>query len=89
MALIGDKIWQLENDTLVEDEGSPEGVKRLISAGGDLWALSSSGIFRYVNNTWQKIDNREYVDLCVHNGIVHAATTDEIYRLENGQFCFN
>ena len=56
---------ELENDTLVEDEGSPEGVKRLISAGGDLWALSSSGIFRYVNNIWQEIDNREYVDLCV------------------------
>jgi hypothetical protein len=86
MALIDDKIWELENDTLVEDEGSPEGVKRLISAGEDCWALCSSGIFRYVNNIWQEIDDREYVDLCMHNGIVHAATTDEIFRLEDGRF---
>jgi hypothetical protein len=86
MALIGDKIWQLENDTLVEDEGSPEEVKRLISAGGDFWALCSSGIFRHVNSIWQEIDDREYVDICVHNGIVHGATIDEIYRLENDSF---
>ncbi len=86
MALIDGTIWELKNDTLVEDEGSPEGVKRLISAGGDLWALCSSGIFRYENNIWQEIDDREYVDLCLHNGIVHAATTDEIFRFEKGSF---
>ncbi len=86
LALIGERIWRLENDTLVEDEGSPEGVKRLISAGGDLWALSSSGIFRCIDTVWQQLDSREYVDLCVHNGIVHAATTDEIFRLDNESF---
>ena len=86
MALIGDKIWALDSDTLVEDEESPEGVKRLLSVGGYFWALCSSGIFRYENNIWQEIDDREYVDLCLHNGIVHAATTDEIFRFGNGSF---
>ncbi|MBK8884941.1 MAG: hypothetical protein IPN67_22110 [Bacteroidales bacterium] len=86
MALIGDEIWQIVSDTLAETEGSPEGVKRLVSAGGNIWALASTGLYRYLNNTWQMVDSMEYVDLCVHNGIVHAATSDEIYRLEDGRF---
>jgi hypothetical protein len=86
MALIGDKIWLIDNEVLVEDKGSPAGVKRLISEGTDLWALASSGIYRYLDSKWQMVDNREYVDLCKHNGILHAATSDEIYRLENGKF---
>jgi hypothetical protein len=86
MVISGNRIWQIENDRLVEDKGSPEGVWRLVSAGADLWALASSGIYRYAESKWQKVDSREYVDLCVHMGTVHAATSDEIYRLENGKF---
>jgi hypothetical protein len=86
MAIIDGRIWQIENERLKEDTGSPEGVKRLVSAGGDLWALATSGSYRYMNSKWQKVDSREYVDLCVHRGVVHAATVDEIYRLENGKF---
>jgi hypothetical protein len=86
LALIGGKILKLDNETFAEAKGSPEGVKRLVSAGGDLWALSVSGLYRYTNNAWQQFDNREYVDMCIHNGVVHAATIDEIYRLENNRF---
>jgi hypothetical protein len=86
MAIMDGRIWLIENDKLVEDKASPEGVKRLVSAGGDLWALGTTGIFRYGNSTWQKVDGREFVDLCVHRGVVHAATSDEIYRLEKGKF---
>jgi hypothetical protein len=86
MVISGNRIWKIENEKLVEDKGSPEGVKRLVSAGGDLWALASTGIYRYTDSRWLKVDSREYVDLCVHLGSVHAATSDEIYRLENGKF---
>lgn len=85
-ALIGDKLWQLDNDVLIEEKGSPAGAKRLVSAGDDLWLLSASGTYRYINNLWQQVDSREYADLCVHNGKVHAATIDEIFRLENDHF---
>jgi hypothetical protein len=86
MVISGNRIWQIENEKLVEDKGSPEGVKRLVSAAGDLWALASSGIYKYADSRWQKVDNREFVDLCVHQGSVHAATSDEIFRLEKGKF---
>jgi len=86
MAIMGGRIWLIENEKLVEDKASPEGVKRLVSAGGDLWATSTTGLFRFGNSAWQKVDEREFVDLCVHRGVVHAATSDEIYRLERGKF---
>jgi hypothetical protein len=86
MAVIGSRIWLVENNTVTEDKGSPEGVRRLVSAGGSLWALCKTGTFKYNTGRWQKIDDREFVDLCVHRGVVHGATTDELYRLENGRF---
>jgi hypothetical protein len=86
MAVIGSRIWLVENNTLTEDKESPEGVKRLVSADGSLWALCKSGVFRYNGGQWHKIDSREFVDLCMHRGVVHGATKDEIFRLENGKF---
>jgi hypothetical protein len=86
IVIIGENIWQLDDEVLQIDKGAPGGVKRLISAGGDLWALTSSGIYRLRNNKWMQIGNQEYVDVCVHQGIVHGATKEEIYRLENDRF---
>lgn len=79
------KIWLLENDIFTVEKNAPVGVKRLIPAG-DLWALASDGIYRLKSNKWQKIDNQEYVDICVHQGILHGATKEEIFRLENDKF---
>lgn len=82
-AILNEKIWLLINDSFNIEENAPVGVKRLISTGGDLWALASDGIYRFNSNKWQRIDNQEYVDICVHNGILHGATKEEIFRLEN------
>ena len=86
LVIIGEKIFRLENNVFSEEKGSPEGVKRLISAGGDLWALASSGLYRLKDGKYEQLDNKQFVDVCVHNGIVHAATLDEIYRFENDRF---
>jgi hypothetical protein len=85
-AIVGGTIWQVSNDSVIPDRGSPSGVKRLVSAGGALWALATSGIFRNESGKWKKADSREYVDICEHRGKVHAATSDEIFRYENGRF---
>ena len=81
--VIDEKILLLNNGILNVEKNAPVGVKRLISTGGDLWALASDGIYRFNSNKWQRIDNQEYVDICVHNGILHGATKEEIFRLEN------
>lgn len=82
-ALMDGKIYAVENGNLNLDKNAPSGINRIVSANGDLWALATDGIFRKKNDAWKILDNQEYVDLCVHNGIVHAATKEEIFRLEN------
>jgi hypothetical protein len=84
--LIAGKVMLLHNENLSVEKSAPEGVNRLISADRDLWALASSGIYRFRDNNWKQIDTQEFVDICVHQGIVHGATKEDIYRLENDRF---
>ncbi len=86
LAVLGGRIWQIANDGLSPEKGSPAGVKRLVSAGDELWALASSGLYRYAKGSWLLADGREFTDLCVHNGKVHAATAGEIFRLDPDGF---
>jgi len=84
--VIGGKINRLVGEGFNPEKSSPDGVKRLISINGDLWALAADGIYRMKGDLWQKIDNQEYVDLCMHQGVLHGATREEIFRLENDHF---
>src|SRR4030042_2023817 len=85
-AVIGEKIWLLNNDFFNNEKNAPSGVKRLISVSGDLWALASDGIHRLKNNKWEIIDKREFVDICIHNVVLHEATEEEVYRLADNKF---
>jgi len=85
-AVIDGTIWFLDNGILGMEKNAPVGVKRIISVNTDLWALAADGIYRLRINNWQKIDNQEYVDICVHNGILHGATKEEIFCLEDDKF---
>ncbi len=80
------KIYRISNDVFVAEKSAPEKVKRLKSVNDDLWAMATDGIYRLKNSVWQKIDNQEYTDICVHQGVLHGATKEEIYRLENDRF---
>lgn len=84
--IINQQIHQLKDEKFVEVNNSPEKVNRLISINGNLWALCSKGIYQLEANMWKKVDEREYVDLCMHLGVLHAATREEIFKLEKGKF---
>ena len=78
--VIGGKIWQLNDEVLNIEKNGPDRVKRVISISGDIWALASGGIHRLKNNNWEMIDKREFVDICIHNGVLHGATEEEIIQ---------
>jgi hypothetical protein len=79
-------IHMLSGETVQPVLSAPVDVKRLKSLNGTLWALSSDGIYSLEENKWQKNDDREFVDVCMHLGVLHAATSNEVYRLEDDKF---
>lgn len=85
-AVVDGKVHVLKDDKLETAANAPSDVHKLATAGGSLWALAKKGIHRFAGQDWQRIDERPYVDLCVHLGVVHAATREDVYRFENGTF---
>jgi len=79
------QVRVLEGDALKPVPGAPTGVNELHAPDGGLWALADTGLFRFQGSDWKKLDGRAYVDLCLHLGVVHAATRDEVYRLIDGE----
>ncbi len=83
--LSGNKLYSLKNGQLY-GENSPSEIIKLTAENGEIWAMTEGGIYRYQNDAWKKIDSRKYVDLCMHAGKLHAATSEDIYRLEENRF---
>ncbi len=83
--LIDAILHKLENHTIAPVKNSPQNVKRLIALDEALWALSVDGIFQYKGKKWDKISDLTFVDLCMHHGVLHAATGEEIFKLEKGK----
>ena len=84
--VINGNIHLLSNETINPIGSGPSNVKCLKSLNEAIWALSTDGIYRLTDKNWQKIDDKVFVDICMHLGVVHAATRDEVYKLENDKF---
>ncbi len=86
LVLMDGRVFSLKGEELVEEDDAPEGITKLTNGNGQVWALTANGLYRFRESKWEKIDNRTYVDLCMHNGVLHAATKDEIYKLADNKF---
>ncbi len=85
-ALMDGQVNILEGNTLKPAVSAPQVVNKLLRENNQLWALTDQGIYRLEENIWHKLDDRKYVDLCTLNGIVHAATEEDIYRFDGDGF---
>lgn len=85
-ALMDGQVNILEGNTLKPAGSAPQGVNKLLRENNQLWALTDQGIYKYEGNAWHKLDNRKYVDLCTHNGVIHASAQEDIYRLDGDRF---
>ena len=83
---VGGNLKLLRDGGLHDAEGAPGGVKRLRSLDGALWALAEKGTYRYAGKAWERVDERPFVDLCLHRGKVYGATRDDLFRFEDGKF---
>ena len=84
--IINNRIYRLNEEQFLVEKNSPEEVNRLISIDGKLWALSANGIYMLDQNKWKNVDDRSYVDMCIHLGEVHAATREEIFKWQGSKF---
>jgi len=82
-AIINQQLHMLNGDQFDLQKNAPQNVERLIAADGKLWSLTADGIYKLDRKKWKKIDNQHFVDLCVHHGVLHAATREEIFKLDN------
>lgn len=83
--LMEDRIFVLEGTDFREVNSAPVGAERLKTVGSRIWALTANGLFSFDGTNWKRVDDRKIVDVCLHNGTVHAATRDEVYRLEGNR----
>jgi hypothetical protein len=86
VALLEGKIYRVDSEKLIQENNAPAEVIKLVTENGVIWALSAKGLYTLQNNQWKQVDNREFVDLCMHLGKLHAATSEEIFRLVDGKF---
>jgi len=84
--VISGYLYLVRNGAFSRSSDAPTGIQRLKALNGQLWALTDNGLFVLHGKTWSKADNRQFVDICLHQGSVHAATIDEVYRLEEDKF---
>jgi hypothetical protein len=84
--IVGDTVQNVRDGALQDAPGAPSGVRRLRALVGALWAATDGGAYRFTGDAWQRIDERPFVDFCVHLGSVHGATRDEVFRFQDGGF---
>ena len=84
-ALINGEIYQFDNNRFIRNDSAPKNINRLKTVGNILWAIGEDGLYR-LNNNWELVDNKKFVDLTMHLGVLHAATRDDVFRLENNEF---
>ncbi len=78
-------IHMLSGESVQPMMSAPAQVNHLKSLNEMLWALSSKGLFCLQDSEWEKTDDRVFVDICMHLGVLYAATREEVYRLEDDQ----
>ena len=86
LVLTGGAVYRLKGGKLERDLSAPSEVVELQREGGMVWALTKYGLYRLGARSWEKIDDKQFVDLCTHLGVVHAATIDDIYKLQDNRF---
>jgi hypothetical protein len=81
-AVINQAVHLLDGEQFTPAPAAPKDVRALQTHDDALWALTDSGLYRFRGTDWQKLDDRVYIDLCILGDVLHAATRDDVYRLE-------
>ena len=73
----------LKGSELVEVSELREPVTRLVTVGGSLWVITSQGLHRLQNGSWEKISDEPMKDVCGHLKEVIAASNSRLWRIKD------
>lgn len=74
-------LLHLEAERLVEEAAPKEPVRRLVSAGGAVWAVTAPGLHRREGDGWKRISAEAVTDVCAHRGDTFVAVGRKIWRV--------
>ncbi len=77
-----DTLYAIEGDALVQTAAPQGTLKRLKALQNNFYAMTESGLYRLDGSTWKQLAPGNFVDVCIHLDTVHAATTNEILRVD-------
>lgn len=63
-------LYRVQGETLAPVAGWSGPVRRLVRAGGVVWALTGGGAFRHEANAWRRVTEEPVTDLTDHRGTV-------------------
>lgn len=73
-------LWVVDG-ALVPDAALTEPVRRLVSGGGTLWALTAAGLHRKGEPGWTQVSRLVVDDVVQHRGEWVAASGNRLYRV--------
>jgi hypothetical protein len=86
--LMDGALHRLIDNTLQAVTSAPSGLLRLFVFDGKLWGSTADALYLFDDRARaaKKVFEGAVVDMCTHNGVVHAATREDIFRWEGGKF---
>jgi hypothetical protein len=81
-------LHELKEGVLQAVDGAPSGLCRLFVLDGKMWGSTDEALYELVDSgrSSRKVLGAAIVDMCLHNGSVHAATRDDVFRLDGAKF---
>jgi len=83
-AVVARKLLRLRAGALEAVAGAPDGIARMRSLGGELWAATDQATYCLSGGAWRAVAQFPAVDFCLHGGAVHVASRDDVFRVVNG-----
>jgi hypothetical protein len=77
--------YTLRDDRLERLAELPAGLERLRVLDGALWGVGQHGLVRMDGGSVQRLSDQPFVDVCLLNGVVHAATAMDVYQYQQGR----
>jgi hypothetical protein len=92
VAVEGDSVYagsakgalRLAEGRLAIDPTLQEPIRRLVSAGEALWAITPSGLHRRDAGGWRRITSQPVADVCLHRGELLAAVGERLFVVRGG-----